>query len=51
MTRNEILILRRKVKEAAARNWRQNTWKEREDEEKEDAEKEDEENKHDEKGI
>lgn len=37
MTRNEILILRRKVKEAAARNWRQNIWKEREDEEKEDS--------------
>lgn len=35
MTRNEILILRRKVKETAARNWRQNIWKEREDEEKE----------------
>ena len=38
MTRNEILILRRKVKEAAARNWRQNIWKEREAEEKEDEE-------------
>lgn len=35
MTRNEILILRRKVKEAAARNYKQNIWKEREDEEKE----------------